>query len=783
MSEPTSHVIYEFGEFRLDATRRLLYAKGRADALPVKPRVLEAILYFVERPGELLEKDRLLADLWPKLVVEESNLTQLISVLRRVLGESRGENRYLATVPGRGYRFVADVVRAPATLQLDHPEPFLAPPIEPESRRRTLLALLVLAVLLLGAAIYGYGRYAGPRPAAPATEPARATTELPARTVAILPFENLSPEESDEHLAFGIAESVLHRLASVRGLTLIARTSSFAFRGRSVDAREIGRTLDARYLVEGSLQRSGEQLRVTAQLIDASTGAHVWSLRFENKVEEIFAVEDQIAQRVAEALQVSLNETEHPYARFGIEAYLAFLDGRALVASRKVTDAGRAIDRFARAIAIEPEFAAAHAALANARIHLALLERGSPEGASFAYVGQEADHLAAAVAEAEPHLATALELDPQLGEAYVLRADLAAIAGNDDAAEAGYRKGLALNPSYGVGHEHFAILLWPGRFKEAEAEIDKAILVDPLNPRNVYTKGFMYLLSEQTGTIGEQSEQYFRKALQLAPEYHPALARIGAIRWHQGRFAEAIEMAEQAVTSDPRAAWARALLVEFYLELGEVDAARSVLSDQPDPAQSIQWLAICLYEQRLERAADLLRADPLGRGFIDHDIEAYVLRDAAVARGDLAAGRRELMAVPSPAPPAESDPFRMVTLSQVNLALGDQEASARLARRVAAFENYRLAYPRAAALTLLGESGAALDLLEDSFARGYRKRWWYAFDRDPAFAALRSEPRFQSLAMQARAHAMQELERLQRMRERGEVPIRRAAGTRDPAEC
>ena len=115
-----SHLIYEFGDFRLDVSRRLLFAKDASDPLRITPKVFEAILYFVERPSELLEKERLLAELWPGLVVEENNLTQVISVVRRVLGERRGENRYLATVPGRGYRFVADVARLPDSTEADH---------------------------------------------------------------------------------------------------------------------------------------------------------------------------------------------------------------------------------------------------------------------------------------------------------------------------------------------------------------------------------------------------------------------------------------------------------------------------------------------------------------------------------------------------------------------------------------------------------------------------------------------------------------------------------------
>src|SRR5262245_32936064 len=127
MSDLKSHLAYEFGDFWLDASRRLLFAKGGSQPLSITPKVFDTILYFVERPGELLTKDRLLADLWPGVVVEENNLTQVISIVRRVLGETRGEHRYLATAPGRGYRFVADVVRLPDTAEASHHSPVIQP--------------------------------------------------------------------------------------------------------------------------------------------------------------------------------------------------------------------------------------------------------------------------------------------------------------------------------------------------------------------------------------------------------------------------------------------------------------------------------------------------------------------------------------------------------------------------------------------------------------------------------------------------------------------------------
>jgi TolB-like protein len=245
-----SHVIYEFGDFRLDAGRRVLCVRGEPKHLPISPHVFEAVLYFVEHAGELLAKDRLLAALWPGMVVEENSLNRVVSSLRHVLGEAPGDNRYIATVPGRGYCFVADV--------------------------------------------YRISQHASPR--------------SPDETVAVLPFENLGEHGGDDYIARGVAENILYRLVGVAGIAVVAQTSSFGSLGQDPDVRQIGRPLNARYLVEGSLQRQGGRLRVTAQLVDASHGTHVWSLRFNCMADDVFAAEDEIAQSVAEAIAATVGQ-------------------------------------------------------------------------------------------------------------------------------------------------------------------------------------------------------------------------------------------------------------------------------------------------------------------------------------------------------------------------------------------------------------------------------------------------------------------------------------------
>jgi TolB-like protein/DNA-binding winged helix-turn-helix (wHTH) protein len=372
MREPEGHAIYEFGEFRFDAARRLLFAKGAADPLEVPPKALEAVFYFLQRPGELLEKDRLIADLWPDLVVEESSLTHLISVLRRSLGESRGENLYIATVHGRGYRFVADVVRVHEGTESFSEAPPQKPAVEQHSkpsRGPLRVALTTLVVLAVGA-LFAYGwRTQSPGRDRAVTSLA-AASQMSVRSIAVLPFNTLSSAPENEFFAMGLADAILHQLASLSEIVVISGTSSFAFKGSNRDIRDIGRQLNARYVLEGSVQSEKDRLRVTAQLIDSATGGHVWSLRFDRKPDSVFAMQDEIAQEVARALGVSLDPaTTKRLAGQGttnLDAYLAYAKARILLSSRKVADADLAIESLSRAIEIDLGYAAAYAALADA---------------------------------------------------------------------------------------------------------------------------------------------------------------------------------------------------------------------------------------------------------------------------------------------------------------------------------------------------------------------------------------------------------------------------------
>ncbi|HYU99449.1 MAG TPA: winged helix-turn-helix domain-containing protein, partial [Pyrinomonadaceae bacterium] len=210
MGDPQSH-IYEFDDFRLDAGERVLLRGGERVALT--PRVLDTLLYLVRHHGRVLEKNELMSEIWPDAVVEENNLNQNISTLRRIFGESRGENRYIVTVPGRGYRFAAQVTENRGTREGLH---------------------------------------------------------LPAlQTIAVLPFANISTDPENAYFCEGLAEELLNALSRIDGIKVAARTSAFALGGKNASINEIGVALGVKSILQGSVRRSGNRLRITAQLVNA----------------------------------------------------------------------------------------------------------------------------------------------------------------------------------------------------------------------------------------------------------------------------------------------------------------------------------------------------------------------------------------------------------------------------------------------------------------------------------------------------------------------------------
>ena len=310
-----------FGPFRLSFGRRELLKDGVV--VPLGSRAFDLLAALVRRSGNVVSKDELLAQVWPGTVVEENNLQVQVSALRKALGEGSEGSRYLLTVPGRGYRFVG--------------------PVEPA---------------------------AGPAPSPPlarqAAAPSAAPLTLPDKaSIAVLPFANMSGDPEQEYFAMGMAEEILTALSRCTGLFVIARNSSFTYKGRAVDVREVGRELGVRYVLEGSVRRGGNRLRFTGQLIDAITGAHIWADRFDGELSDVFELQDRITEKVVAALEPKLQFAEIERLKHkrvaDLNAYDHLLRAQQLEHEFTEESLDKALDHLRQALAIEPAYAPAMA--------------------------------------------------------------------------------------------------------------------------------------------------------------------------------------------------------------------------------------------------------------------------------------------------------------------------------------------------------------------------------------------------------------------------------------
>jgi TolB-like protein/DNA-binding winged helix-turn-helix (wHTH) protein/Tfp pilus assembly protein PilF len=346
--------LYETGGFHVDAAQRVLLT---ADGIriPLASRAFDLLLYFLRHPGELLDKDRLMAAVWPNTVVEENNLNQSIGALRKALGESAGEHRFLVNEPGRGYRFVSPVRIAASG----------APPAVRRGLQRRWKLVVGLAVLLIVAVIVTRLHW-WPRAAGPAID----------RSVAVLPFENRSVAPENEYLARGVQDEILTLLTRVGDLRVISRNSTQRYAGSAATARQIGSELGVSYLLEGSVQRAGDRVRVNVTLLDAAGDRHLWAATYDRGADEVFAVESEVAQGVARALQARLTDEEHqvitrpPSANPA--AYNAYLRARAFAerTTRTESEIRAAIAAFEEAVRLDPDFAIAWAQLSRRHANL-----------------------------------------------------------------------------------------------------------------------------------------------------------------------------------------------------------------------------------------------------------------------------------------------------------------------------------------------------------------------------------------------------------------------------
>ena len=780
--------VYELSDLVIDVARQRVTRAAAEIALPKLS--FDLLLVLIRAAPAVVSNDDLMAQVWSGLVVNPETVSQRVKLLRDALGDDPRAPRYIAGLRGRGYRLIPEVRSIAENSSYTPPQPGPAqsstesPPLrplevemtsQPRAGARTRVILGVVAALaLMGIATYAVFALRPP-PAAPKTDSV-SVVGLPPRTVAVLPFENLSSDPANKYLALGMAEMVLNRLASVSELVVIARASSFKAAEGSVDARETGKVLNARYLVEGSVQREGEKLRVTARLIDAQSGAQLQALHFDRALADVFSIQDEIAEKVAAALEASLSDTaaEKPGARSAnLNAYLAYLQGRVLLAKYTVDGFEGAIEQFERAIALDPNFAAAYVGLADAQVSAAW-RRGDGD-ISRTNEGPLAEKAAALIDKA-------LALDPSLGEAYLVRASW--VDTQEEQAEADFRKGLELDPSNGPGLTRFGEFLTgrDGRVDEGRAMLDRALLIDPLSVRAYYIR------SNLAATPAE-AEQMLLAALKIDPQFSLVLKQLSLMRSFQGKFAEGVMLAERAIAADPANQWSRQRQSAYsrYIELGDLAAARDVIAGSD--AAGLAPFQVFLYLDDWRAAGEAVYDVPERlRSAYNDWLAAEAVRDLALKTGDFPRAIRFIesggLGVAAPYELNLMNIFVAVPFAHLLRANGQRAESEKVLDEALAWVNRKrdptrdsmvwwpLRRLRADMLALQGNRDAAVAELAEALRSGERTDWWYTIERDPLWDAMRPDPRFQAIATEARAHAAAQRALLEEMRSKGEVPYR-----------
>ena len=534
---PRPHTRLRIGAFVVDPL--VDEVSGAGTTTKLEPRATDVLAYLAQRPGEVVSVDDLRAQVWSGVIVTPDSVYRAVNAIRRALRDDPRAPQYVVNVPRRCYRLIAPVAVVSATPEDDPiseattagrspvdlpPPPPVAdhvPRMSPLHRRHPLrvaaVGAVVLALVVFGAGVWLLRAESAPR-AAPVA--------LGDKSIAVLPFVDMSAAHDQGYFADGLSEEVLDQLTRVPGLRVIARTSSFSFRGSSADVPTIARRLNVAHVLEGSVRRSGDHLRITTQLIRADTGVHLWSETYERELRDVFEVQDEIAAAVVAALRLRLLPTHAVDAprTTSMVAYNEYLLGRESQNRGTAEGYRQAADAYRRAIALDAGYAPAYAGLALADIVVAD-ENGSTR-----------ERLGPALAAAD----RAIALGPERADGYSARGYLRyAYVWDWRGAQSDFYKALAREPGDSTHWRRYADLLAStGHLRGAIAAGRKATALDPLSAPGWGNLG-MYLAA-----LGDypEAERALRRALELAPDSPFALNGLATLRLLAGRPEEALQL-------------------------------------------------------------------------------------------------------------------------------------------------------------------------------------------------------------------------------------------------
>jgi len=467
--------LLEFDVYCIDVGQRVLLSRGTP--VPLGPKVFDTLLALAEEPGRVLEKDYLLKKIWPDTFIEEGSLARNVSTLRRVLGKSPEDQEYIETIPKRGYRFKSAVRRVSGAYATPAGSGRLTEDVLSEDGREPVATVEEVVALSPGSTTTTRGLAWGVGlllvlTSALATWELWGATERPGsiRALAVLPFLNLTGDQNGEYFSDGLTEELINALSNISGLRVVSRTTVFQFKNRAGDVRELGRRMNVDAIMEGSVRREHGRIRVTVQLNNVHDGYHYWSRTWDNDGEDLFAIQQAIAQQVARSLRPSeagVVIAGRPLTT-SVEAYNLYLQGQFHRRRPSASDMTRALGFYRQAIERDPSFAEAY-------VGLAILLNEAGTGGRM--------RPSEAFPQSQAAVTKALELNPFLAAAYSAQGWTSMhYDWNWDAAEQSLRRAIELSPTDPETHHSYShFLLAMGRFPESLAESQQSIDLDPLN--------------------------------------------------------------------------------------------------------------------------------------------------------------------------------------------------------------------------------------------------------------------------------------------------------------
>jgi TolB-like protein/DNA-binding winged helix-turn-helix (wHTH) protein/Tfp pilus assembly protein PilF len=576
MQVPTQTFRVRFGPFEAD----LRSCELRKDGLRVKlqDQPFQVLAMLIQRPGEMISRKEFRQELWPAdtFVDFDTSLNTAIKKLRDALGDSADEPHYIETLPRRGYRLIVPVENVEVHQGADGhvatssangqqiPEPALPAASQPTelkshilSWRNTAMALVVLAVLATGS-WWLFRQNAGP-----------------AYTIAVLPFKNLSAEPDSDYFSDGLTDEIISDLSIIDGLQVKSRTSSFFFKDKPTNIHDVGTQLGVKFVLEGSVLRAGDKLRVNARLVRVSDDVPLWSNSFDRELKDVFAIQDEISRSIVNELRLKLGQGQRRY-NTNLEAYDLYLKAQTLTRNQGLPE-GRAhllegINLFEQVIAKDPAFAPAYAGLATTYGRLSITPRSFPPDEAYAKMRAAAEK--------------ALQLDPLLAEAYASMGLVYARDHNWQDSERSFRRSIELNANLSESRKDFAFsVLFPlGRLEESIRELRKAIELDPLSAQIQDNLDYVLI---SAGRYDEAIENC-RRILLANPNDNGAEQLYARALMHKGRLNEAIAIFEK---QDQNGTGSPGFLGYAYAIAGRPDEAKKVSAKYPD----WPWVRIFVY--------------------------------------------------------------------------------------------------------------------------------------------------------------------------------------------